>query len=282
MTRKIKRFIRAQLNIKNSFLLVLIFLISFQTIIVSFKSLLNPNSHTIFYFPSTASSYDEEWELNWGGYQDDRGQGIVLDSLGNIYITGYTNSYGTGESDLFILKYDPLGTLMWERTWGGGEDEKGYGVILDDLENIYITGYSRSYGVGERDVILLKYDASGNLLWEKMWGGPQDDVGYGIAIDSTGNVFITGSVYSYGAGKSDVFLVKYDNFGNLRWNKTWGGNANDREFRSKQHPIHFPRAFFGNRNTAAVFCPIFVSGSPALPLPKANFYPHRKAIRHRH
>jgi hypothetical protein len=167
------------------------------------------------------------WYKTWGGSGSDSGYGVALDASGNAFITGYTRSYGAGSYDTFLLKYDSSGNLLWNKTWGGSGSDSGYGVALDDSGNALITGETNSYGAGNSDDFLLKYDSSGNLLWYKTWGGSGSDSGYGVALDDSGNALITGETNSYGAGSYDTFLLKYDSSGNLLWYKTWGGSGSD-------------------------------------------------------
>jgi len=167
------------------------------------------------------------WNKSWGGFDNDYGRGIALDDSGYVFIMGYTESYGAGGWDALLLKYDSSGNLLWNKTWGGSSIDNGGKIALDGLGNVFITGYTESYGAGQRDVLLLKFDSSGTLLWYKTWGGSGSDVGYGIALDDSENAFITGYTDSYGAGGWDAFLLKYDSSGNLVWNNTWGGSSSD-------------------------------------------------------
>ena len=167
------------------------------------------------------------WYKTWGGYNYDYGRGIAVDGSGNAFITGSTDSYGTGNNNVFLLKYDSSGNLLWYKTWGSSENAGGSGIALDSSGNIFITGSTYSYGAGNRDTLVLKYDSSGSLLWNKTWGGSGDDWGNGIALDGSGNAFITGFTDSYGTGNNDAFLLKYNSSGNLLWYKTWGGSDRD-------------------------------------------------------
>ena len=167
------------------------------------------------------------WERTWGGSDTDFGSGIALDGSGNVFITGITSSYGAGNRDILVLKYDSSGTLLWEKTWGGSGDDWGSGIVLDGSGNLFITGLTESYGAGEWDALLLKYDSSGNLLWNTTWGGSDSDHGSVIALDASENVVITGRTNSYGAGNGDVLVLKYDSSGNLLWYRTWGGSDYD-------------------------------------------------------
>ncbi len=170
-----------------------------------------------------------QFSKTWGGTQNDHGSGIATDGSGNIYITGTTLSSGSKQQAVVLLKYDSSGNLLFQKTWGGAQNDYGSGIAVDSGDNVYLTGYTYSFAVtpGVASVFLLKYDPSGNLLFQKTWGGTQSDYGFGIAVDSAGNVYLTGSSNSFGGGQSKVFLLKFDSSGNQLFLKTWGGLKGD-------------------------------------------------------
>ncbi len=177
-------------------------------------------------FDSTGSLV---WQKTWGGSGDDDGTGVAVDSSGNIYVTGYTYSFGAGLDDVFLLKFDSAGSLLWQRTWGGYSIDAGFGVAVDSSTgNIYVTGATVNFGAGSADVMLLKFDSAGSLLWQRTWGGSSLDIGQGVAVDSSsGNIYVTGNTYSFGAGGSDVFLLKFDSTGSLLNQEIYGGSSDD-------------------------------------------------------
>ncbi|MFX1500441.1 MAG: SBBP repeat-containing protein, partial [Promethearchaeota archaeon] len=124
----------------------------------------NNNSNITTKLPSTNVTYLFEWNTTWGGSNYDRGYGITLDVLGNVFITGYTRSYGAGNYDVFLLKYDSNGNLMWNITWGGSGFDDGRGIVVDGSGNVLITGSTDSYGAGISDMFLLKYNSDGIML----------------------------------------------------------------------------------------------------------------------
>jgi len=173
-----------------------------------------------------------QWNKIWGLYPEEKGFGIALDGLGNIFITGYTRSSEVAASrDVSLSKYDSSGNLQWYTTWGGSDKDEGRGIAVDGSGNIFITGYTWSHGTDiytlKYNFFLLKYNSSGNLLWDITWDGSDDDYGQGIAVDTWGYVYITGSTQSYREDNYDIFLLKYDSSGNLLLDKTWGGSRND-------------------------------------------------------
>ncbi|MCL5035982.1 MAG: SBBP repeat-containing protein [Chloroflexi bacterium] len=166
------------------------------------------------------------WDGTGGGTVQG-GYSMAIDESNAVYITGYTNSYGAGNEDALLLKYDNLGTFIFLGTWGGSQYDYAEGVYVDSDGNVYMTGFTDSFGAGNYDVFILKADASGNLLWQKTWGGSEEDKGEGISVDLNGNVYVTGYTASFGAGNLDLLLLKYDSNGNLVDEKTWGGGNPD-------------------------------------------------------
>ena len=164
------------------------------------------------------------WNKTWGGAGVDYGKSIVQTSDGGYAVTGHTVSYG---ADMFLVKYDASGNLSWSKTWGGASTDYGQSLVQTSDGGYAITGYTVSYGAGGADVFLAKYDASGNLSWNKTWGGTSADYGCSLVQTSDGGYAITGQTTSYGAGSYDMFLVKYDSSGNFSWNKIWGGTNID-------------------------------------------------------
>jgi len=176
-----------------------------------------------------------------GGYnQTDYGYGVALDPEGNVYVTGTTYSYGLnpGQPSAFLLKYNSNGQLLSQKIWGGTSADYGYGVATDNLGNVYMTGTTYSYSMtpGHPNVFLVKYDPSGNIVYQKTWGGVEADYGYAVAVDQLGNAYVTGYTYSFGPNPqrtgqqssiyenlAAMFVLKYDSNGNLWWQRIWSG-----------------------------------------------------------
>jgi hypothetical protein len=157
------------------------------------------------------SSSGLTWQRFWTGGP---GSAVVVDSFGNIYVTGW---------GVFLLKFNSTGNLMWQRTWTSSSEDVSSGISVDSSGNSYVVGYQLNSS--NHNVFLVKFDSSGNLIWQKAWGGQGSDTGTGIALDSAGNAYITGTTSSLVAGTGFPFLLKIDLSGSLIWEKVWvGGN----------------------------------------------------------
>ncbi|MEN8188055.1 MAG: T9SS type A sorting domain-containing protein [Bacteroidota bacterium] len=175
----------------------------------------------------TDAEGNEVWNQTFGGSNSDYFTGIQQTSDEGFIMTGFTNSFGGGNYDAWLVKTDAEGNEMWSETFGGGEGDWGYSVQQTSDGGYIVTGYTLSYGAGEYDAWLIKTDTDGNEVWSKTFGGSASDQGMSGQQTSDGGYIVTGYTYSYGAGGSDVWLIKTDAAGNEVWNQTFGGSEDD-------------------------------------------------------
>ncbi len=155
------------------------------------------------------------------------GYNLDIDSLGNIYITGYTSSFGVAASNGYLLKYNSSDVLEWNITWGGSLPDDFYDLAIDNDNNIYVCGNSERYSQGYSDIILLKYNSSGYLQFNESSQGSKQDSGYSIVLDSKNNTYITGYTESYGVSDRDACIVKFNSSGKFKWYKLWTRGLED-------------------------------------------------------
>jgi len=136
-------------------------------------------------------------ELNWSKSLGVTLHSMVLDYDGNIYIANGGNH--------FLMKYNSSGELMWNSTWSGMITNE---IQIDSEQNIYLGGSTSTFGAGGSDAIVAKFNSTGSYIWHKTFGGPDNDFGNTLAIDSSDNVYLAGSIKNYFG--TDMFVAKYD------------------------------------------------------------------------
>lgn len=150
---------------------------------------------------------------------DDQVYDIAIDNNNNINI-----AMAAGTEDIAIIKYIEGSGIQWKKTWDGGNNDKPRAIAVDKNDDIYVSGMTNSEGAGDYDMLLLKYNSSGALQYQELWGGSQYDGSEAIFIDSQGDIYLTGSSKSFGASGTDVFILKYDNLNDFIPNLTISSN----------------------------------------------------------
>jgi hypothetical protein len=146
---------------------------------------------------------------------------LQVTSDGGYIITGSVSTIdGT---DVYLLKTNAAGEMVWQRSFGGGNYDIGNFVQVTPDGGYIIAGTTSSYGSGSYDVYLIKTDANGVSEWEKTFGGLDYDEGHCVQVTSDGGYIVAGSTYSYGNGEqSDIYLIKTDADGELLWQRALG------------------------------------------------------------
>lgn len=232
---------------------------------VALSNLTSSGSKEVFVSKLDASG-NFVWAKAMGGTGPDRGYSIAVDASGNVLITGdfestvdfdpgaaLFNLSSSGINDVFIVKLDASGNFVWAKKMGGTNYDIGRSVKLDASNNVYITGaFTASVdfdpgmavfnltSAGGNDIFISKLDASGNFVWAKNMGGPENDISFSMAIDDSGNLYTTGyfrntadfdpdaGLFSLtSAGVLDVFIAKLNASGSFAWARAMGGTGID-------------------------------------------------------
>jgi PKD repeat protein len=164
-------------------------------------------------------------QKTWGTTGYERTGDMAVDDTGNMYFVGSYFPTG-GVPDMMALKLTADGTAQWAKAWGGGGLDDALCVSVDAESNVYVAG-SPDCDSPNYNVVLHKFDENGQLLWAKSWGGAGIDSPSRILPGKSGDVVVTGSTNSFGAGNFDVFLLKWDQAGGILNAMTWGTSAAD-------------------------------------------------------
>ncbi len=167
------------------------------------------------------------WVRSYGGESYDGGNSIDTTS-GGFIIAGFTNSYGGGGSDVWLVRTNASGMSQWTQTFGGVEDDYASSVSSTADGGYIIAGYTASYGAGNWDAYLIKTDSNGDSIWTRTYGGNLYDAALHVFQDDDGGYVVTG--FSDGIGAwigGDVWIMKTDENGDELWSSTYGGAYED-------------------------------------------------------
>jgi hypothetical protein len=194
------------------------------------------------------------WVKRIGSNDIDAAHAVTIDGSGNAYVTGVFRGEvtfgeekiaGAGDADIFLSKISPTGDFLWTKTFGAIGQDYGRNLALDSAGNLILMA-EISYQVdlgggpvttnGNRDIVLAKYDPAGEHIWSKSMGNSFDDLGIGLALDSSDNILFTGSFEDtinlggsdlVSKGRSDMYAAKFDPNGNHVWSTRFGGKDKD-------------------------------------------------------
>ena len=170
--------------------------------------------HDIFLIKTDASG-NLQWAKTYGGTNYDYAYSVQQTSDGGYIVAGLTTSFGASGYDIFLIKTDGNGNIIWAKTYMGIYEDGAYYVQQTSDGGYILTGYTSSFGAGDYGIFLIKTDANGNIIWTKTYGGTGDEQAYSVKQTSDGGYIVAGRTRSFGAGSWDVFLVKTDANGNI-------------------------------------------------------------------
>ena len=169
------------------------------------------------------------WQARWGGSGSDQAEAVAVGADGSVYIAGGTGSFGGG--GVFVVKFASDGTLVWQKHWGTG-GEAGQGVAVGPDGNIYVAGVAaRPDPFGASDLVLLKIDPAGVLIWQRAYSAATNvDARGGVRVAPDGSICVAGALQDVPVGGPvvvDALVVTFAPDGSLLWDRTWGGRSGD-------------------------------------------------------
>lgn len=187
------------------------------------------------------SSGSRQWTKQYGPRDGDEGYSVTVDKNDNVYITGKNfTKLKDGDNylgyEIFLTKFTNDGTMLWHREYGSfgyTVYEVGYSVAVDSSgDNVYVTGYTRgaidgNTNAGGGDIFLTKFSSDGARQWTRQYGSTATDIGYSVAVDGKGNIYITGTTNGgiYGnpsPNNGNIFLTKFNSSGSHQWTRQYG------------------------------------------------------------
>ena len=164
---------------------------------------------------------------------EDRALSIQQTDDGGYIAAGQARIGSQGDLEVLVLKLRPNGTIEWKKTYGGNGDDIAFSIQKTNSGGYIIAGETRSFNVIGADIWVLNSDASGNILWQKTYGGDGDDKGYSMAKTNDGGYIIGGTTTSFGSNK-DYWVLKLDSNGNIQWQKYYDRGSYDEIYSIQQ------------------------------------------------
>lgn len=206
---------------KNKYPFILIFILTVIFIFISDISLVGKAGCG----PKTGVHAPvEEWSRTFGGSYLDKGTSVLQTTDGGFMALGWTNSYGAGDFDMWLIKTDELGYEEWNKTFGGPYSDWGNSMIETDDGGYIIVGETDIVGNGDFDVWVIKLDSAGNEIWSRTYGGIFPEWGHSIQRTDDGGFIIAAGSGGEEEHESDIWLIKIDRSGNEEWSNTFGGD----------------------------------------------------------
>jgi hypothetical protein len=186
------------------------------------------------YFIRTDAGGDTLWTRAHGGWGKDEAYSVAALPGGGYAAAGYTESYGAGESDVWLIRMDAAGDTLWTRTYGGGLDERAEDLRQTPDRGFIMAGRTNSFAPPYHDMYVVRVDAGGDTLWTRTYGGAAAEHAYSVSTTLDGGFITAGYTQSYGTIGTNVFLVRCDADGDTLWTKTIGGTGSDCAYSAEQ------------------------------------------------
>ncbi len=169
----------------------------------------------------------EQWSQTFGGEAYEICHAVRQVSGGGYALAGSTDGFGAGGQDVWLVRTNASGQILWNRTYGYATEDEAYDIIQTSDGGFALLGHTQNGLNGERDFYFIKTDANGNLEWQQAYGGWGDDYGRSVQQTSDGGYILAGKTLSFGSGSEDMWLVRLNSWGWVEWSRTFGGTNYD-------------------------------------------------------
>lgn len=176
-----------------------------------------------FWMVKTDVNGNSLWSHTFGGGYEDQCNCVQQTWDGGYILAGWTESFGAGGFDFWLVRTNSNGDSLWSRTFGGTDDDRCYSVEQTSDGGYILGGFTRSFGAGDSDFWLVRTNANGDSVWSRTFGGNSSDECHCLRQTSDGKYALAGWTSSFGAGEYDFWLVKVDTDGDSLWSRTFGG-----------------------------------------------------------
>jgi hypothetical protein len=188
----------------------------------------------------------QKLQRTYGGINIDIANSVKETPDSGLIITGYTNSFGNGGYDAYLIRTNANGDTLWTKTYGGSNWDFAYSVEPTNDGGYIIAGATYSFGHGNEDMYLVKLNSSGDTIWTKTYGGINDDEARCVKQTSDGGYIITGNTKSFGDLNGDLYTIKTDVNGDTLWTYKYPGALTDESYDILESPLG--RYFIGGRS----------------------------------
>ena len=170
---------------------------------------------------------DSLWSKTVGGTGVDIAFSIAETDDGAFVMAGVTESFGAGDGDVYLVKINAAGDTIWTRTYGGAGKDEGHHVIQASDGGFLIAGMTESSGAGGSDAYVIKVNSTGTIEWSHTYGGTEGDCAQSCIQTLDGGFAVVGTTHSFGAGESDVYVIRLNSDGTQQWAKPLGESGEE-------------------------------------------------------
>jgi hypothetical protein len=197
-------------------------------IVAGFTRSFGPGQHD-FWILKLTSNGNIEWQYAYGGSDMDFPYSVQITSDGGYIVAGTTYSFGAGDSDFWILKLTSSGKIEWQKTYGGPQDERAKSILLTEDGGYIVSGNTGSFGAGESDYWILKLTSSGDIEWQRTYGGSLSEYpSRTFDRTSDGGYIVAGwTSGSFGEENGGLWILKLTSSGDIKWQRTYSGSLAD-------------------------------------------------------